>query len=152
MRDLFLFISCIIFPAFSFNICSLYLDANPLKPKDNTLTLYLNQKNVIFSEKGAKTTEFFSSSRESCFWNFMGISQLKTQNFSYQPNIIELIPNNTKKACFSYYNVCAYWFDNESFTDFYLIEPISIIRMDFKKTTFLLSPRLFSYLKEKDSR
>lgn len=129
------------------NLKYFFSSENKIKPKDNTLLSELNNKNIIFPEKGNKAKEFFSSPGEECFWRFAGAPHLKTQNFSYNREFINQIPAHAKKACFSTYNICGFWLKDEIFTDFYFIDPEPKGAI-FETTTVLVSPQIYLQIKK----
>jgi hypothetical protein len=149
MRMYFLIFFCT--PAILFNIYYhpyLKKEYCDISPKQNDIFYSLKNKTIIVPEKGEYKTNFIYSGCDT-FWYVSGINQLKKENYKVYPKeIIKSIPPTSKKACFSQFNLCAYWLEGEDFENLYLIDfPREDITI-FDSPTVLLSPKLMKLIKK----
>ncbi|MBX9621799.1 MAG: hypothetical protein K2X28_07250 [Alphaproteobacteria bacterium] len=117
-----------------------------IKPKKNDLFYALKDKNIIVSEKGEYKTNFFFN-RCATLWHISGVKQLKKENYKvYSKEIIKNIPSSAKKACFSKFNICAFWLEGENFESLYLIDFPREDKSIFDSTTLLFSPKIMKLI------
>lgn len=147
MRVYFIILLCI--PAIYSNLYYhrfLEAQSSAIKPKKNDLFYVLNNKNIVVSEKGDYKTIFFFN-RCGSFWHISGVKQIKKENFKvYSKEVIKNIPSSAKKACFSTFNLCAFWLEGENFENLYLIDFPKEDKTIFASTTLLLSPKLMKLI------
>lgn len=125
---------------------SLEAQCSDIKPKENDLLYVLKNKNIIVPTEGKYKTFFFFN-RCNSFWNVCGVIQRKKENYRiYSKEIINYIPSTAKKACFSRFNLCAFWLEGEDFENLYLIDFPPEDRTIFDSTTLLLSPKLMKLI------